>query len=463
MLQKNIKTLFNCNLDIIINGIESNSKNVKNGNLFICRVGININGYDYIEDAVKNGAVAIICSKKPKIKIPYILVDDVNENIAYIFEWFYGDINKKFKNIIGVTGTSGKTSIINIINHIIENEYKSFFVGTNGISYMSKEEKDILNTTYPIEQYYKIMYNAYKQKLDTAIIELSSYGLKYNRIGNTLLDFAIVTNLSEAHLNEHKDFNDYIESKLKIIDHIKKDGYLIINYDDKYKDKFIKKFAGNILTFGSNENADISFYNINCTLNDTSFIIKYKNKKYEVKTKLIGITNIYNVCVSILVANLVGVDIEKCIKYLSNYYVKGRMENYKNTIIDFAVTPIALKKNISFINEHKKGRLISVIGKIEDREINEYKKFGNISTKYSDYVIFTTDKNKTNKSLAVKYMTESLDDNNYEIILDRKEAIKKGLAMLRKYDILYIVGCEYFFRTSYDKDINPYEIIDTYK
>ena len=135
------------------------------------------------------------------------------------------------------------------------------------------------------------------------------------------------------------------------------------------------------------------FKDIKEGLYETDFIIVYKGNEYNIKTKLIGINNVYNICASVLTCILLGLTIEDCISAINNFSMKGRMENYKGVIIDFAVTVDALRKNMQFLSKNKKGKIISVIGRLEERDIFEYKEFGKISTKYSDYVIFTTDRN----------------------------------------------------------------------
>lgn len=461
---KNLKTLFNCGIDVLIDGIQINSKQVKKGDLFICRKGINSDGHDFIPQAIEKGAIAIVCGKNLKVNVPIIVVDDVNESIPEIMDWFYGNPSNNFKNIVGVTGTAGKTSVCNIINKILNDLDSSACIGTNGIhsKKYNLENFDVPNTTYPINKYYEIMETLKSTRINNLVIETSSYGLKQNRLGNTMLDIAIVTNFYKAHLTEHDDIKDYLDSKLKIIDKIKKDGYLILNADDKSSVEFSKRCNSNILTYGKNINADLCFKSVVQDLNGTCFSITYNNKEYSVKTKLLGVNNVYNICSSILACILLGYKIEDCILSVADFCIKGRMENYKGVIIDFAVTTQALESDMKFLNENKKGKIISVIGRMEGKEDLEYKKFGDISTKYSDHVIFTTDRNKTKTSEAIRKMTLNLKKHNYEVIYDRKDAIKKAINIKQENYILYIVGSEYLYKSNYEEYVNPYEIIDRY-
>lgn len=139
--------------------------------------------------------------------------------------------------------------------------------------------------------------------------------------------------------------------------------------------------------------------------------------------------------------------------------MSGRMENYKGAIIDFAVTIEALKKDMEFLNRNKKGKIISVISRIEGASDSEYKMFSNIASKYSDYTIITTDRNKTNVSHAVNILKENMN-NTYEVILNRESAIKKALKIKDKNDIVYIVGVESFYKNINEKYVNPYRVID---
>lgn len=461
---KNLKTLFNCGIDVVISGVQLNSKQVKKGDLFICRKGINSDAHDFINEAIENGALALVCDRNVNVKVPVVMVNDVNFSIPEIMDWYYGNPNNKFKNVVGVTGTAGKTTVCNLINEILNYKLNCGCIGTNGVhsKKYNFKEFDVPNTTLPIDKLYKIIDKFKENKVDNIVIESSSYGLKQNRLGNITFDIALVTNFSEAHIGEHSDIKDYLSSKLEIVRKIKKNGYLVLNADDINHHYFKDKSTAKAFTFGKNDKADLYFKDIKEGLYETDFIIVYKGNEYNIKTKLIGINNVYNICASVLTCILLGLTIEDCISAINNFSMKGRMENYKGVIIDFAVTVDALRKDMQFLSKNKKGKIISVIGRLEERDIFEYKEFGKISTKYSDYVIFTTDRNKSGISLALEGMTGTLSCDNYEVIYDRGKAIEKALEMKQKDDVVYIVGCEYLYRRNKEVCVNPYDLIDRY-
>lgn len=459
---KNLKTLFNCGIDLIISGVKINSKEVTKGDLFLARMGINSDGHEFIDEAINNGAVALIVSKDVNSNVPIIKVNNVNEVIADIMDWYYGNPNTYFKNIIGVTGTAGKTTVCNLINNILNYKGDSGLIGTNGI--ISKkyniDEFEVLNTTVSIDKLYSISNIFRNNNIPNFVIETSSYGLKYNRLGNIKLDVGIITNFSEAHINDYISKEEYLESKLMIIKKIKESGILILNYDDPYYQIFKSKSNCKTYTFGSNKNTDLYFTDVNESLDKTEFKILYNNKIYNIHTRLLGISNIYNICAAILACVQIGIGIEDCIEALKDFYMVGRMQNYKNVILDFAVTVEALKKDMEFLYRNKKSKIISVISRIEGASSREYEAFSKISTKYSDYVIFTTDRNKSGHSEALKQFKSNALLNNYEIIIDRAEAIKRAINLLKKDDILYIVGIESFYKNKKEEYVDPFQLID---
>lgn len=337
---KNLKTLFHCDLDIKINGVKINSKEVEPGDLFICRKGMHSDGHDFIDDAVSNGAVAIVVDREVISSIPKICVNNVNEAIPDIIDWYYGSPNDKVRNIIGITGTNGKTTLCNLVNTFLCNKSSCACIGTNGIHTKSLDlySYDFPNTTVAIDKLYSSIQMLEKEHLENLVIEASSYGLKQKRLGNIMFDIGLVTNFSEAHMGEHSDMQDYISSKLLLIDKIKKDGYLILNKDDVSYEIFKNKCSKKILTFGSNKDADLYFKDVQESLVGTHFVIVYKNKEYAVSSRMLGFNGVYNICAAFLICLTIGMNIHDLIHSVKDFYMPGKMENYKNVIIDYPAT-----------------------------------------------------------------------------------------------------------------------------
>ncbi len=464
---KNLKTLYNSNIDINITGVSIHSKNTKKGDLYIARKGLNSDGNLFVQEAIDHGAVAVVSDRNLDIDIPLIKVLDINSAVSEIIEWYYGSFNDCF-HVIGVTGTTGKTSVCYYLEQLLNQfDYTSLMctncVKCNG---SNQTKPSLAHTMYPINAIYQNLLKFREKESKNVVLEVTSEGLKQNRTGNLMFDIGVLTNIDIAHIDAHGNMEDYIESKLKMFNKIKKNGVAILNKDSKYFDRFEKTCNCSVYTYGKTNDCDLQFFDVNYSMEGTSFKIKYKNHIYFLKTHLIGTGNVYNICSVILVALKLGYNIKDVIPKVENLCIKGRLEIIKhknrNYVIDFAVTSYALRTNLEFLNTIKKNKIICVISKLEGKDSNEYYEFGKIANQLCDTVIVTTDRNKTGKSEAIKYISSQLKSIFYKIVLNREDAIKYAIDLSDGDDIIYIVGSEYFFKNENEEAINPYEIIEKY-
>ena len=428
--------------DILINNIKINSKEVKKNDLFVCITGVTADRHDYVDEAVNNGAVAIIASKKIDASGPVIYVSNTNSELASICSKFYNHPEEKL-NIIGVTGTNGKTTVASIIKDLIGEECG--YLGTNGIICKDFNEK-IKNTTPDADRLFKYFKRFVDSGCKYLSMEASSEAFYRNRLNGVSFEVGIITNITEDHLNVHKTIENYVASKQEIINHIKRDGVLILNTDDKYYLDTLNKANCKILTFGKN-NADLEIIKINEYINKTEITLKYCDKLYDITSPLLGEFNVYNLCAAILSLLSLNFKIEDIIKNIDNIKVpKGRMEflNYNsdyNIIIDYAHTPDAFKKIYEFLNKVKTGRIITVTGSAGGREHEKRKEMGKIVLDNSDYCIFTMDdpRNEDVNNIIDELIGDT-NKTNYERVIDRNMAIKKALNMAKNNDIILIAG-----------------------
>lgn len=441
---KKLSELYNCKLNININDIKTNSKEVKKDDLFVCIKGITSNRHDYIDEAVKNGCSALIVKKDGNYKVPYIKVDDPNKELGQISKKFYGNPQDKLK-LIGITGTDGKTTTASIIRNMIGNG-ECGYIGTNGVYSKNKIIKTE-NTTPSINEIYKYLNCFTNDKLKYASMEISSEALLYERTDTLELDVAVITNITEDHLNVHKTIKDYIGCKKKIFTLLKKDGVAIVNRDDNHYEEIIKAIDCRVLTYGKNINSDLVILKIDECETKTKYTFKYNNKEYKITTSLLGEFNIYNISAAILTLKALGYKMEDIIKRIENIeIVSGRCEkisfgqDYK-IILDYAHTENGLKNILSYLNNIKKGKLITVTGSAGGREKRKRKKMGKVVLNNSDYVIFTMDDPRYENPLdIIKDMIFNSKKTNYTIIEDRTNAITKALSLAKKDDVVLIAG-----------------------
>ena len=418
--------------------IKTNSKDINKGDTFIALKGHTVDGHDYIKEAINNGASKIIC-EHGNYSVETIVVDDTNK---YLKEYLKDNYSNLFNDmiIIGITGTNGKTTTAYLISSILTNlNINNSYIGTIGYYNNSKKIKDLDNTTPDILELYNLLIDSKNKNIKYIVMEVSSHALDMDRLYGINLDVAIFTNLTEEHLNYHKNMDNYLQAKLKIIDKLKDNGYLIVNNDDKYSTYFNYK---NKYTVGFKD-SDFIINNFTYIDDKTKIDFKYK-KNYSVKTNLKAKYNVLNYMEALITLYSLNFKINDIIDITYKLTTPpGRMETYKYKnnyiIIDYAHTPDAVKKIITSVKDYNK-KIITIIGCGGSRDISKRPIMGKIATTLSDYVIFTNDNPRNDDpDDIINDMISDINTNNYEIIKDRKEAILKGLNMLNN-NILLILG-----------------------
>lgn len=429
--------------DVLISGIKINSKDVTDGDIFVCTMGVTADRHDFIDEAIKNGAKAVVVQKPVECSVPTILVENTNKELPLLASRFYDAPESKL-DIIGITGTNGKTTVATIIQDLIGNDICGY-LGTNGII-CSKFSESIRNTTPDSDR----LYGYFKRFVDSGCqilsMETSSEAFYRERLQNIKFKVGIITNITEDHLNIHKTIENYVACKQKLVMQVADDGYSILNTDDKYYDETRKLAKGTVLTYGKKD-ADLQIISSISAAKETNITIKYNGMNYNFSSPLLGEFNTYNLCAAILALIALGYGIEDIIKRVSNIEAPhGRVEflNYGQDyeiVLDYAHTPDAFSKLYKLLNEIKKGRIITVTGSAGGREKEKRGPMGKLVLDESDYVIFTMDDPRYEdvKDIISDLVSES-DKSNYEIIVNRKEAIYRAFDMANKGDIVLIAG-----------------------
>ena len=439
---KKLSELYSGYPEIPISDIKINSKEIVPGDLFVCVSGITADRHDYVDEAINNGAVGIVASHPINVSVPVIYVDDCNRELANLCSNFYDHPEEKL-DIIGITGTNGKTTVAEVIKDLLGDNCA--YLGTNGII-CSKFNEKIRNTTPDADRLFKYFCRFVDNDCKYLAMEASSEAFFRNRLNKVFFKVGVITNITEDHLNVHKTIENYVQCKQEIINHIKEDGILILNKDDEYYEDTRAKALCKILTFGKN-NADLEIIKITELINKTIFTVKYQDKLYDIISPLLGEFNVYNLCAAILSLLAINIPMEEIISNISKIKVpKGRMEflNYQegyNIIIDYAHTPDAFKKIYNFLNKVKTGKIITVTGSAGGREHEKRKEMGKIVLDNSDYCIFTMDDPRNEDvNTIIDELVSDTNKTNYERITNRSEAIKKAIDIVNKDDIVLIAG-----------------------
>ena len=420
--------------------IKTDSRKVVKGDTFIALKGNTVDGHDFIDSAIKNGAEKIIC-EHGKYDVDTINVSDTHE---YLKDYLVNNYSKEFENLklIGVTGTSGKTTTCFLTYQILNKlGIKTCYIGTIGC-YIDNDVVELSNTTPDILELYNLLLTAKEKGCRVIVMEVSSHSLAEERIKGLKFDVCAFTNLSQDHLDYHKTMEEYCKCKVKIINYLKDNGKIIVNVDDEYSKYFI---CDKSLSLGINgSNYKIKEFHMENTHTDILFNVN--NDSYEVRTNLIGKFNVYNYLTSLALINNLGISVNDIINVTDSIHAPvGRAQIVKVgtsiAVIDYAHKPDAVSKIIPLFREVTKGKIITIIGCGGDRDPMKRPIMGNIATSLSDYVILTNDNPRTeDEKLIMKDILEGITTDNYEVIYDRKDAIKKGISMLKDNDCLLILG-----------------------
>lgn len=449
---ENLKAKGDLEQDII--GIESNSKKVQPGYIFVAIKGFSFDGHQYIEEAVKNGAIAVVVEKINKelisklSNITIIVAKNTREFLAIASSNFYENPSKKFK-LIGITGTKGKTTTTYMIKDILEKAGKKVgLIGTVAVYINGEKIEDSERTTPESLELQKIFSKMVEQGTEYVVMEVSSQSLKLHRVDGCDFDMVVFTNLSEDHISarEHPNTKDYFESKLKLFK-MCKTGF--VNIDDLYGAKIPSMFPDSEITrYGIDNPGEVIAKDITITNSSVDFKVKLSDRNERVKVDIPGRFTVYNALVAICICKKIGVDPEIIKDALLKVKVPGRSEMVDNKLelpimIDFAHTPESLQNILKAVKSYTKGKVICVFGCGGDRDARKRPLMGEISGKIADYTIITSDNPRTeDPQVIVNQIEEGIKKTKgkYEVIVDRKEAIKKAIEMAKKTDIVVLAG-----------------------
>ncbi len=436
--------------------ISDYDKDMVDGGVFVCLD--NLKGFNerYIDNACKLGAKTIILKKNLQVKkqkgVNYVFVESPIVDLSRILKEELNNYEKK-PIMIGVSGTSGKTSVSYLTYEFLKaKNYDLLYVGTHHIySYYQMKEEIIKtnNTTISLSSLYKLLKDK-NYDYDYLVMEVSSQGIMEHRTLGLEFDILTITNLSLEHLDYHHSLTEYRIVKGTLLNHInEKSPYkkVILNSDDEATGYFNTITLHEVDYFGlDNENMKVT--NINLDVNESSFLLEMDDMKYQIKSNLCGYFNIYNILNSLMIVKNINFEVKDFVNFINTQkiIIPGRMNTYKikdkTFIIDYAHTIKAVENVLTYLNSIKKMRkIITVIGCGGNRDVSKRPAFGYLSTKYSDLVIFTMDNPRDEDPyVIINDMVKDLSSKNYKIVLNREDAIKSANENGCKDDIILILG-----------------------
>ncbi|WP_319370119.1 UDP-N-acetylmuramoyl-L-alanyl-D-glutamate--2,6-diaminopimelate ligase [uncultured Ilyobacter sp.] len=425
-------------------GIEYDSRKVKEGDVFVALEGSAFDGHRFIDMAVENGAKAIIGSREIDVKheVTYIVVNDLRQQLGIIASNFYHWPQKKLE-IVGITGTNGKTTTTYLLEQIL-GEDKVSRIGT--VEYkIGNEIIPASNTTPESLDLIKICRKSIDRGIKYLIMEVSSHALEMGRVEVIEFDVAAFTNLTPEHLDYHKDMEEYFGAKRKLFSKTKKAGNTVFNVDDPHGKRLFDEFGG--ISYGI-ESGDLRATMMSRTLKTQKIKLSFENFKRELDIKLQGKFNVYNLLTAVGVAMRLGLSMEKIMNKLENLgSAPGRFECIEGgqdfmVIVDYAHTADALENILAALSEIKLEKIITVFGCGGDRDPSKRKPMAETAEKMSDIVIVTSDNPRTeDPNKILEEVSKGLSSLKHSFLeIDRERAIEKAVIMARKNDIVLIAG-----------------------
>ena len=437
---------------IYFSGIAFNSNHIKKDNIFFALEGTKFDGNEFISEAIDKGAKIIISKKNIKLNKNGVIFLRVKNPRKLLADISFKMIKKKPKNLIAVTGTNGKSSIANFYYQILTLNNKSAgTIGTLGVC-SKKINFDLGNTTMDPLQLGLILKKLKKNKIDNVIMEASSHGLDQNRLDGLDFNTSIFTNLSQDHLDYHKNLKNYLEAKLYLFRYLTKKRGNIITDSNIPEFSEIKKISKkNFLKLNTINGKKGKLKILAHTFQDESQLLKVKHKGNlrNIRLNLIGKIQLKNVMMAILAAEKSGLNLNKILKVIHRLKpVEGRLEkigeikNKSKVILDYAHTPDALKTCLlNLKDQFPDKKIIVLFGCGGNRDQNKRSKMGKIADTLSDAIYLTNDNPRhENPKKIRKDIKLGIKKTKLVEISDRAKAISKAITSLRTGEILLVAG-----------------------
>ncbi len=429
------------NLDCKKYNITDNSKEVDENTIFFAIKGASKDGHDFISEALDKKAPYIVAQRPVLEAKNIIIVQDSKKAFGECIKRHFDNPDEKLK-VIGVTGTNGKTSTTHIIHAILSQKQKGAIFGTMYYK-IDNELIEAPNTTPGVKTWFSLLSKAYEKGCGFVSAEVSSHALDQLRVYPTKFFASIFTNLTQDHLDYHKDMESYFQAKRRLFkDYEYEVG--IINIDDDYGKRLYDEFKSRALTYGYSKDADLRIDHFDQEKKVLSFY--YKNKNYKFKTNLMGGFQAYNMGAGILLSLYMGFsedDIQRGL--LSLKAINGRFDVIEKggvkVIIDYAHTPDALEKLLKTTKEITKGRVICVFGAGGNRDKSKRPIMGKIASTLSDITIITSDNPRFEEPMdIIKDILQGIENTSPMIEPDRKKAIALALDIAKEGDSVVIAG-----------------------
>jgi UDP-N-acetylmuramoyl-L-alanyl-D-glutamate--2,6-diaminopimelate ligase len=444
----------NGTLDCEITSVSYDSRSAQPGTLFVALRGDKTDGHHYITQALEKGAVAVVVEEDADAgtRATEVRVKSTRTALAEIAAAYYHNPSQALK-VTGITGTKGKTTVAFLLKHICEHAFlRCGLIGT--VRYEIGERiLPAARTTPESLGVHELLYQMRSAGCKAAVMEVSSHALMQERVRGVEFDVGVFTNLKQDHLDYHKTMENYFEAKARLFENLvaqkRKHGKAVINIDDQYGSRLAERFGKQmpVTTYGVNTRADFRASGFKSDFSGTTFQLDAQEKSYLVRLPLMGRFNIYNALAALAASSALGLDLRTAVLSLALApAVPGRLEQVParrkfRVFVDYAHTEDSLLNVLKTLKELSPNRLIVVFGCGGSRDRTKRPLMGAAVEQNADYAIITSDNpRKEEPEAIIEDVKKGFHGGNYEVIVDRKEAIHRAISLAEPRDIVLIAG-----------------------
>ena len=434
-------------MDMEIGGVSYDSRKTQPGDLFVAIRGFESDGHKFIPAAMARGAAAVLCEEAPSDGTPYVRVADCRKGLAYVSREFFGDPAKEM-TLVGITGTSGKTTSSYLIKHMLEMKLdaKVGLIGTNG-NMIGSECLHSDHTTPESYELHKLFRRMADEGCTHVVMEVSSHALALERVAGIEYDVGVYTNLSQDHLDLHGTMEEYAAAKRLLFRQCKLG---CLNADDKWTDFMLNGATCKAMTFSAeSDSADLTAKDIRLSATGVRFAAVYKDELALTRLAIPGNFSVHNALGAIAVGLSLGISLADCCDAMASAKgVKGRVEvvptdgDY-SIIIDYSHKPGALETVLQTLRPVVKGRLVCLFGCGGDRDKVKRPIMGAIAADNSDFVIVTSDNPRTEEpEEIIREIVAGMKNKRTpkKVVCDREEAIHWAIDNARPGDVILLAG-----------------------
>lgn len=432
-----------------IAGLDSDSRNIKQGYMFVAVKGTTVDGHKFIDKAIELGAVAIVCEERPDIlndDVTYLVVSDSQLALGQLASAWFDYPSSKLK-LVGVTGTNGKTTIATLLYKMFKMFGEKVGLLSTVCNYVDDKRVPSTHTTPDPISLNSLLYDMVEDGCTYAFMEVSSHSADQKRIGGLEFDGGIFTNLTRDHMDYHKTVDAYLKAKKSFFDSLGKNAFALTNADDKNGAVMLQNCKAKRCAYSLQQFAEFKGKIIESRIDGTTLMINSR----EVETLFVGKFNAYNLLAVYGAACMLGKEPEEVLTNISMLIpVSGRFQTLSKAgitaIVDYAHTPDAITNVLQSIAEvtRGKGEIISVVGAGGNRDKGKRPLMAQEAAKLSSQVILTSDNPRDEEpEQIISDMKEGLSPAQLKKCLsvtDRREAIRLAIRLAKAGDVILVAG-----------------------